>query len=116
MRPFGTRNYVNRGCRWRGVATAAASSPAADAAAAASSSRSGGPAVSEAVIVGGGLAGLALAIGLQNIGIDAQVYEALSEVGGGEGTLITLYPNGLRALNRIDPAIVPQACASDAFM
>ncbi|CAI5531796.1 unnamed protein product [Closterium sp. Naga37s-1] len=38
----------------------------------------------------------------------SQVYEARSEVGGGEGTLITLYPNGLRALNRIDPAIVPQ--------
>ncbi|CAI7824418.1 unnamed protein product, partial [Closterium sp. NIES-53] len=107
MRPFGTRNYVNRGCRWRGVATAAASSPAADAAAAASSSRSGGPAVSEAVIVGGGLAGLALAIGLQNIGIDAQVYEARDEVIDG-GTLLTLFPNGLRALSRIDPAIVPQ--------
>ncbi|CAI5462197.1 unnamed protein product [Closterium sp. Yama58-4] len=102
MRPSGIRN-VNRTRRWRGVA-ASASAPAA----AASISRSGGPAVSEAVIAGGGLAGLALAIGLRNIGIDAQVYEARSEVGGGEGTLITLYPNGLRALNRIDPAIVPQ--------
>ncbi|CAI5476886.1 unnamed protein product, partial [Closterium sp. Yama58-4] len=67
----------------------------------------GGPAVSEAVIVGGGLAGLALAIGLRNIGIDAQVYEARTDVTG-EGIGMTLYPNGLRALNRIDPAIVTQ--------
>ncbi|CAI5493984.1 unnamed protein product [Closterium sp. Naga37s-1] len=87
---------------------AASASSAAAAAASASSTGSGGPAVSEAVIVGGGLAGLALAIGLRNIGIDAQVYEARKEVGGGEGTIISLFPNGLRALNRIDPAIVPQ--------
>ncbi|CAI5524213.1 unnamed protein product [Closterium sp. Naga37s-1] len=37
-----------------------------------------------------------------------QVYEARKEVGGGEGTIISLFPNGLRALNRIDPAIVTQ--------
>ncbi|CAI5488543.1 unnamed protein product [Closterium sp. Naga37s-1] len=71
----------------------------------------GGPAVSEAVIVGGGLAGLALAIGLRNIGIDAQVYEARDYISGGEGTGITLYPNGLRALNRIDPGILSQLCS-----
>ncbi|CAI5524212.1 unnamed protein product [Closterium sp. Naga37s-1] len=41
-----------------------------------------------------------------------EVYEARDGVVG-EGTLITLYPNGLRALSRIVPAIVPQACASD---
>ncbi|CAI5493985.1 unnamed protein product [Closterium sp. Naga37s-1] len=73
----------------------------------ASPKSTGGAAVSEAVIVGGGLAGLATAIGLRNIGIDAQVYEARDEVIDG-GTLLTLFPNGLRALSRIDPAIVPQ--------
>ncbi|CAI5973721.1 unnamed protein product, partial [Closterium sp. NIES-65] len=35
------------------------------------------------------------------------VYEARDEVIDG-GTLLTLFPNGLRALTRIDPAIVPQ--------
>ncbi|CAI5457848.1 unnamed protein product [Closterium sp. Yama58-4] len=89
----------------RGVAASASSAAPA---AAADGKSTGGPAVSEAVIVGGGLAGLALAIGLRNLGIDAQVYEARKEVGGGEGTIISLFPNGLRALNRIDPAIVPQ--------
>ncbi|CAI5457849.1 unnamed protein product [Closterium sp. Yama58-4] len=97
----GTRN-VNREGFWRGV-VASASSPAVSA----SSKSTGGPAVSEAVIVGGGLGGLATAIGLRNIGIDAQVYEARDEVIDG-GTLLTLFPNGLRALSRIDPAIVPQ--------
>ncbi|GJP64368.1 hypothetical protein CLOP_g21371 [Closterium sp. NIES-67] len=91
-------------------ATIGGVSASAKSAAATSSTGMGGPAVSEAVVVGGGLAGLALAIGLRSIGIDAQVYEARSEVGGGEGTIISLFPNGLRALNRIDPAIVPQAC------
>ncbi|CAI5531795.1 unnamed protein product [Closterium sp. Naga37s-1] len=89
-------------------AAAATGSAAADAAVA-STKGTGGPAVSEAVIVGGGLAGFALAIGLRNLGIDAQVYEARKEVGGGEGTIISLFPNGLRALSRIDPAIMPQA-------
>ncbi|GJP35754.1 hypothetical protein CLOM_g20281 [Closterium sp. NIES-68] len=93
----------------RGVVASASSSPSA-AAASASSTGAGGPAVSEAVIVGGGLAGLASAIGLRNIGIDAQVYEARDEVLG-EGTLLCLFPNGLRALNRIDPAIVPKLIA-----
>ncbi|CAI7745622.1 unnamed protein product, partial [Closterium sp. NIES-53] len=97
----GARN-VNRGGCWRG-AVASVSSPADSA----SSKSTGGAAVSEAVIVGGGLAGLATAIGLRNIGIDAQVYEARDEVIDG-GTLLTLFPNGLRALSRIDPAIVPQ--------
>ncbi|CAI5973720.1 unnamed protein product [Closterium sp. NIES-65] len=100
-----------RGSRKVVAASASASAPAAAAAAAAAAaSSSQGPAVSEAVIVGGGLAGLATAIGLRNIGIDAQVYEARDGVVG-EGTLITLYPNGLRALSRIDPAIVPQLIA-----
>ncbi|CAI5535088.1 unnamed protein product [Closterium sp. Naga37s-1] len=101
--PSGEVQYLHPkdGC-WRGVA-ASASSPAASA----SSMGTGGPAVSEAVIVGGGLAGLATAIGLRNIGIDAQVYEARDEVQG-KGTFIVLFPNGLRALSRIDPAIVPQ--------
>ena len=56
-----------------------------------------------AVVVGGGLGGMAAALALARAGIDVQVYEQaqqLSEVGAG----VSLAPNGLRMLERLDLA------------
>ncbi len=53
-----------------------------------------------AVVVGGGLGGMAAAVALARAGIDVQVYEQaqqLTEVGAG----VSLAPNGLRVLDRI---------------
>jgi len=53
-----------------------------------------------AVVVGGGLGGMAAALALARAGIDVQVYEQaqqLSEVGAG----VSLAPNGLRMLERL---------------
>lgn len=53
-----------------------------------------------AVVVGGGLGGMAAALALTQAGIDVQVYEQaqrLTEVGAG----VSLAPNGLRMLARL---------------
>ena len=53
-----------------------------------------------AVVVGGGLGGMAAAVALMQAGIDVQVYEQarrLTEVGAG----VSLAPNGLRLLERL---------------
>ena len=53
-----------------------------------------------AVVVGGGLGGMAAAVALTQAGIDVQVYEQarqLTEVGAG----VSLAPNGLRLLERL---------------
>lgn len=55
-------------------------------------------------IVGGGIGGLALAIGLRRRGVAVQIYEAapaLTEVGAGIG----FDPNSIQAMGLIDPAI-----------
>jgi salicylate hydroxylase len=55
-------------------------------------------------IVGGGIGGLALAIGLQNQGIPVQIYEAapvFTEIGAG----IAFGPNATQSMALIDPAI-----------
>lgn len=62
--------------------------------------------VDKVVIVGGGLGGLSAAIQLRNVGIDAQVYERGGRLTGGEGTLISLFPNGCKCLNQGDPNVV----------
>ncbi|CAK9857825.1 unnamed protein product [Sphagnum jensenii] len=64
------------------------------------------PVVDKAVIVGGGLGGLAAAIQLRKVGIDAQVYERSTRLSGGEGTIISVCPNGCRALCKADPEIL----------
>lgn len=54
----------------------------------------------KALIVGGGIAGLAAAIALQKSGIDAHVYEqapALKEIGTG----LSLWANGIKALDML---------------
>jgi salicylate hydroxylase len=53
-----------------------------------------------AVVVGGGIGGIAAAVALDRAGIDVQVYEQareLTEVGAG----VSLAPNGLRMLDRL---------------
>ncbi|KAH8974210.1 hypothetical protein BDL97_01G090000 [Sphagnum fallax] len=64
------------------------------------------PVVDKAVIVGGGLGGLAATIQLRKVGIDAQVYERSTRLSGGEGTIISVCPNGSRALCKADPEIL----------
>jgi len=56
-------------------------------------------------IVGGGLGGLAAAIALRRVGLDAHVYERTTELKGTVGTGLTLWPNGLSALAAIDPGL-----------
>lgn len=61
--------------------------------------------VKKVAIAGGGIGGLATAIALRKQGIDAQIYERARElrpVGAG----LSLLPNGLKALEAIEPGIV----------
>lgn len=54
----------------------------------------------QAIIVGGGIGGLAAAIGLRRAGCDVAVYERapeLDEVGAG----LTLWANAIRALDKL---------------
>ena len=54
----------------------------------------------QAVVVGGGIGGVAAAVALARAGIDVQVHEQaqqLAEVGAG----VSLAPNGLRMLKRL---------------
>ena len=56
-------------------------------------------------IIGGGIGGLTTAIALRKIGFDVNVYERadeLKEVGSG----ISLWPNAVRSLNKIDPNVL----------
>ncbi len=58
------------------------------------------PNAMQALIIGGGIGGLAAAVALRKRGIDARVFEQrpeLAEVGAG----LSLWPNGLRALDAI---------------
>ena len=61
-----------------------------------------------AAIVGGGLAGLAACNALRKIGIDAHVYERAAKLSPQAGTGLTLWPNGLSALEAIDTGYMPK--------
>ena len=54
-----------------------------------------------AVIVGGGIGGLAMCIALRRVGIDAHVYERATALKANAGTGIALWPNGVKALRVI---------------
>mmetsp|Transcript_32090 Transcript_32090/g.74795 ORF Transcript_32090/g.74795 Transcript_32090/m.74795 type:complete len:425 (-) Transcript_32090:437-1711(-) len=60
-----------------------------------------------AAIIGGGLGGLACCNALQKVGIDAQVFERAQKLSPQAGTGLTLWPNGLSALEAIDDVMVP---------
>ncbi|NEO33066.1 MAG: FAD-dependent monooxygenase [Symploca sp. SIO3C6] len=57
------------------------------------------------VIVGAGLGGLAVAIALRRQGIDAQIYEKTRKIRH-IGAALSLFPNGLNALETIAPGLV----------
>ncbi|KAG0578038.1 hypothetical protein M758_5G193000 [Ceratodon purpureus] len=65
-------------------------------------------------IVGGGLGGLALALGLQERGIRAHVFEKAPKVRKRNGTSISLHMNGLRALEGIKPGLITRLMTKGA--
>ena len=61
----------------------------------------------KAAIIGGGLGGLTAANALNKVGITAHVYERAAKLSPQAGTGLTLWPNGLSALEAIDPSLIP---------
>eukprot|EP00271_Cylindrocystis_brebissonii_P015450 TRINITY_DN38349_c0_g1_i1.p1 TRINITY_DN38349_c0_g1~~TRINITY_DN38349_c0_g1_i1.p1 ORF type:complete len:510 (-),score=86.56 TRINITY_DN38349_c0_g1_i1:1182-2504(-) len=59
----------------------------------------------DVAIVGGAMAGLTLAIGLQRLGLDAHVFEAAPELRTDSGTIISVANNGHFALDGIYPGL-----------
>jgi hypothetical protein len=66
--------------------------------------------VLDVAIVGGGIGGLATALALQKLAPELSfcLYERSPILRGGEGTALTLWPNGLSALGTIDAALLTQ--------
>jgi len=54
-----------------------------------------------AVVVGGGIGGLAACVALRRVGVDAHVYERATALRANAGTGIALWPNGVKALRAI---------------
>ncbi|CAI5511155.1 unnamed protein product [Closterium sp. Naga37s-1] len=69
----------------------------------------------DVAIAGGGLAGLALAAGLQARGIEAAVFEAAPAVvrsNNSTGTILGMFPNGYKALEGLKPGLGNAVIAS----
>jgi len=66
--------------------------------------------VRRAIVVGGGVGGLSAAIALSRLGVECAVYERGARIGQG-GTALTLWPNALRALEKLglDAAVLRHA-------
>ena len=60
-----------------------------------------------AAVIGGGLGGLTCCNALRRVGIDAQVYERAEKLSPQAGTGLTLWPNGLSAIEAIDAGALP---------
>ncbi|AHH95736.1 FAD-dependent monooxygenase [Kutzneria albida] len=56
----------------------------------------------KALVIGGGVAGMATAIALRHAGHDATVYEAYPTGADGKGAFLTIMANGLDALRAVD--------------
>lgn len=54
-----------------------------------------------AIVIGGGVAGAAVAIALRRIGVEVMVYEAYAEPAGHVGSFLSLASNGLRVLRSL---------------
>ncbi|CAI5535739.1 unnamed protein product [Closterium sp. Naga37s-1] len=59
----------------------------------------------DVAIAGGGLAGLALAAGLQSRGVEAAVFEAAPALRSSNSTVLVIWPNGAAALDGIMPGL-----------
>ncbi|CAI5950598.1 unnamed protein product [Closterium sp. NIES-64] len=59
----------------------------------------------DVAIAGGGLAGLALAAGLQSRGVEAAVFEAAPALRSSNSTVLVIWPNGAAALDGILPGL-----------
>jgi 2-polyprenyl-6-methoxyphenol hydroxylase-like FAD-dependent oxidoreductase len=66
----------------------------------------------KAAIIGGGLGGLTCCNALRKIGVDAHVFERAEKLSPQAGTGLTLWPNGLSAIEAIDPAAIPEILRS----
>ncbi|WP_327065054.1 FAD-dependent oxidoreductase [Kitasatospora sp. NBC_01302] len=60
--------------------------------------------MTEIMVIGGGVAGAAAALGLHKAGFDVTVYEAHPDTGADIGAFLTLASNGMRALAQLDAA------------
>ena len=58
-----------------------------------------------AIIVGGGIGGLAACVALRRVGVDARVFERATALDANAGTGIALWPNGLKALRCVGPDV-----------
>jgi 2-polyprenyl-6-methoxyphenol hydroxylase-like FAD-dependent oxidoreductase len=58
----------------------------------------------KALIIGGGIAGPAVAIALQRVGLTAEIYEAKSTAADEAGAFLNLAPNGVNALKTLGVA------------
>ena len=59
-----------------------------------------------AAVIGGGLGGLTCCNALRKIGVDAHVFERAEKLSPQAGTGLTLWPNGLSAIEAIDSAVL----------
>ncbi|KAG0576439.1 hypothetical protein KC19_5G079900 [Ceratodon purpureus] len=70
----------------------------------------------DVVIVGGGLGGLAVALGLQERGIRAEVFEKAPKVRPHSGTALSLAANGLRGLDGVKPGLASRMIKEGAHI
>ena len=66
----------------------------------------------KAAIIGGGLGGLTCCNALRKIGVEAHVFERAEKLSPQAGTGLTLWPNGLSAIEAIDSAAIPEILRS----